>query len=151
MSKVDIEGDVVYRDMYACWSPEWSQGDAYLHARICAGPTNDARCAARAVGSCAGNLVSGARSAPDHLCGREHQPDAGFWDFDDCGGAAAASKPSWEFPITVFLREPCAIVDMREMCARIDNGAQQQYGQYGQLRDQPARGSRQGTKGTTAE
>lgn len=109
---------VAYGNAFACWSPEWTQGDAYLHQRLCAGPIGAERCVATPVGACTESDVH--PQAPGLLCQNVHEPEVGFFDFDDCAGTAAAAKAPWPFPITVFLRDRCAIVENPRLCARRD-------------------------------
>jgi hypothetical protein len=113
---------VVYENAFACWSPEWSAGDAYLHQRVCAGPIGAQRCVAWAVGACTESDVH--PQAPGLLCQKVHEPNVGYFDFDDCAGTAAAAKTPWPFPITVFLRDRCAIVEDPRLCARRDANQQ---------------------------
>lgn len=114
---------VAYGNAFVCWSPEWNEGDAYLHRRVCAGPIGAERCVATAVGACTTSGVP--PQAPGLLCQSVHQPNVGFFDFDDCAGTAAAAKVPWPFPITVFLRDRCAIVEDPRLCARSDADDQQ--------------------------
>lgn len=109
---------VAYGNAFACWSPEWNEGDAYLHQRVCAGLTGAERCVATAVGACTESGVH--PQSPGLLCQSVHEPEVGFFDFDDCAGTAAAAKVPWPFPITVFLRDRCAIVENPRLCARRD-------------------------------
>lgn len=109
---------VAYANAFACWSPEWNAGDAYLHQRVCAGPIGAERCVAWAVGACAQSDVQ--PQAPGKLCQSLHEPSVGYFDFDDCAGTSAAAKTPWPFPITVFLRDRCAIVENPRLCARRD-------------------------------
>ncbi len=109
---------VVYENAFACWSPEWNAGDAYLHQRVCAGPIGAQRCVATAVGACTESGVL--PQAPGLLCQSLHEPSVGYFDFDDCAGTAGAAKAPWPFPITVFLRNPCAIIENSRLCARKD-------------------------------
>lgn len=109
---------VVYKNAFACWSPEWNAGDAYLHQRVCAGPIGAELCVASAVGACAQSDVQ--PPAPGMLCQSLHEPEVGYFDYDDCAGTAGAAKAPWPFPITVFLRDPCSIVENPDLCARTD-------------------------------
>jgi hypothetical protein len=109
---------VAYGKAFACWSPEWTQADAYFRRRLCAGPDGADRCLAKAVGAC--REAGGAPGEQTFLCMVEHTPDAGYWDFDDCVENAGASPSSWSYPITVFLREPCDVVIDQGSCYRTD-------------------------------
>lgn len=113
---------VAYGNAFACWSPEWNAGDAYLHQRVCAGPIGAERCVATAVGACTRSDVQ--PQSPDKLCQGLHEPSAGYFDFDDCAGVASAAKNPWPFPITVFLRDRCAIIENPRLCARRDAAQQ---------------------------
>lgn len=130
---------VVYRAMFACWSPVWEDGKAYTLSRICAGAASNGgvvqdqkQCAAWPVGACTAaspavpcqtkNICDVADSAPQDKDG----------DVDECAampmgtnalpapGSCPAppplTAPTWHHPVTVFLDEPCAIVPEREGC-----------------------------------
>jgi hypothetical protein len=107
---------VTYGKAFACWSPEWTEVDAYFRRRLCAGSPGAEHCLARAVGACREGGM--APADPAFLCTVEHAPDMGYWDFDDCVENATSS--SWSYPITVFLREACDVVREQESCYRTD-------------------------------
>lgn len=130
---------VVYRAMFACWSPVWADGKAYTMKRICAGAASTGgvvqdqkQCAAWAVGACTvpSEMVP---CQTDDICAVDDtaaQPED--WDVDDCtampmpshqlpepGTCPAApplTAPTWHHPLTVFLDEPCSVVPQPSAC-----------------------------------
>lgn len=104
---------VAYREAFACWSPEWSEAEAYFRARTCAGPSDKERCLAEPVGACRSSSLPAAQLA----CSGVHTPPDGHGDFDDC----AAADDMWRYPITVFLQDSCAVVP--GSCQRDDQPA----------------------------
>jgi hypothetical protein len=108
---------VTYGKAFACWSPEWTQADAYFRRRLCAGPVGADRCLAKAVGAC--REVGALPGEQTFLCTVEHTPEAGYWDFDNCVENAGAAA-TWFYPITVFLREACDVVKEQDSCYRTD-------------------------------
>jgi hypothetical protein len=134
---------VVYRAMFACWSPVWADGKAYTLKRICAGATSNGgymddqkQCAAWPVGAC--TVASPAVPCQtDHICDVDDStPRTKDWDVDDCAampqpkndlpapGECPApppmTAPTWHHPLTVFLHEPCDIVLDREAGCRLN-------------------------------
>lgn len=92
----------VYPSLYACWSPIWYFGDAYAQRRVCAGPDAE-RCAAVPVGNCGTPSPLSPQGYPSNVC----TPSLG-------GHHGSCSYPSTSlWPLTVYLREPCDIVDTR--------------------------------------
>lgn len=90
----------VYPGLHACWSPIWQTGLAYAHRRACAGPTGE-RCAATPAGNCGQpmNLASHPAGYPIEVC----MFDAAQTFYTSCAAG------TW--PLTVYLHEPCDIVD----------------------------------------
>ena len=143
---------VIFQSMFACWSPDWAEGEAYTRERICAGPAGAAEghCAAWPAGNC-GAPSAGAACATERVCGVEDSAGrsrgdrivTGDGDFDECLGepapqsrsgaqhtceavkkrAAWTSRRSWAYPLTVFLSDPCAIVRNRELCRVLEKRA----------------------------
>ncbi len=101
---VAFEGPT-FGNMWACWSPTWTAGDAYLAHRICSGPTATDKCAATVVGAC------GASSTPapvTNVCALADGPEViGNADVQDC---ADSNGRRWQHPITVWLSRRCAAV-----------------------------------------
>jgi hypothetical protein len=124
---------VVYKSMFACWSPAWADGEAYTRRRICAGAASTGgviadqeQCAAWPVGACGQSSAMVACQTKDVCDVLDTAPRPKDGDVDDCAGQPqdadalpapgtcpappAQSAPVWQHPITVFLAEPFAIV-----------------------------------------
>jgi hypothetical protein len=99
---------VVFRSMYACSSPNWETGRAYMERRICAGPSNDwsnpyepgvytRECAARYVGTCrvATDTPEPSKCTSYEGLGKEH--------FATCKDDL---DREWQWPITSVLADP---------------------------------------------
>jgi hypothetical protein len=130
---------VVYRAMFACWSPVWEDGKAYTLARICAGAASNGgvvqdqkQCAAWPVGACTAASLMVPCQTKDICDVADSAPQPKDWDVDECAAmpmstnelpapgvcpaAPPLTSPTWHHPVTVFLDEPCAIVPEREGC-----------------------------------
>ncbi|WP_395811837.1 hypothetical protein [Archangium minus] len=121
---VDEEGKVVgkeqrikgsvYRKMFSCYAPEWSQGMAYATSRVCAQPGTGLDCAATVTGAC---FTPWDQNFPASVCEVEDGPlVSGDGDFERCMDPA---KGMWKEPITVYLHAPCDVVSAKnpELCA----------------------------------
>lgn len=96
-----IQGSV-YKKMFSCQAPEWSNAAAYASHRVCALPGSGANCAAQPVGNCFDYTNSTASK-----CKKED--GAVVWgdrDFEQCYDS---DDNLWTEPITVFLYEPCGL------------------------------------------
>ncbi|HYO70081.1 MAG TPA: hypothetical protein VEU33_28795 [Archangium sp.] len=96
-----VQGSV-YRKMFSCQAPEWSNDAAYGAHRVCALPGSGANCAARVVGDCISYTTPSASK-----CKKED--GAVVWgdgDFGECSDPAGAL---WKEPITVYLYEACGL------------------------------------------
>lgn len=124
---------VMYKSMFACWSPVWADGEAYTRRRICAGVASTGgvvdgqkQCAAWPVGACREN--SPVVSCPtSNVCAvKDTMPRPEDGDVDDCAGqprdvsslpdpgtcpdGPTQTTPVWGRPLTVFLAQPYAVV-----------------------------------------
>ncbi|WP_375768854.1 hypothetical protein NR798_45455 [Archangium gephyra] len=98
-----IQGSV-YRKMFSCQAPEWTDAAAYATHRVCALPGSGSNCAAQPVGDC---IDYTNRSYPASKCRKEDgSVVAGDWDFEECYDSTGTL---WSEPITVFLYEPCGL------------------------------------------
>ncbi len=124
---------VMYKSMFACWSPVWADGEAYTRRRICAGVASTGgtvedqkQCAAWPVGACGDNSPV-VTCATSHVCKViDTMPRPKDGDVDDCAGqpmdvnslpdpgtcppAPTDTTPVWQRPLTVFLAQPYAVV-----------------------------------------
>jgi hypothetical protein len=131
---------VVYRAMFACWSPVWEDGKAYTLKRICAGVTSNGgymadqkQCAAWPVGACTVVSPGVPGCQTDQICAvADSTPQDKDGDVDECKAmpmpTSALPKPGdcpqdppqtapvWNYPLTVFLDDPCALVRDQEAC-----------------------------------
>jgi hypothetical protein len=98
-----VEGSV-YRKMFSCQAPEWTDAAAYASHRVCALPGSGANCAAQPVGDC---IDYANRAYPASKCRKEDGAVVlGDGDFGECYDSAGTL---WKEPITVFLHEPCGL------------------------------------------
>jgi hypothetical protein len=93
---------VVFPQMYACSSRNWTDPEAYVAARVCAGPNPltaqyTKNCAAQYIDRC------------DLICDTEDEGVKGDWDVARCKISTKAKK-MWNQPITTFVAQPCDIV-----------------------------------------
>lgn len=98
-----IQGSV-YRKMFSCQAPEWTDAAAYASHRVCALPGSGANCAASSVGDC---IDYANRSYPASKCKKDD--GAVVWgdgDFEECYDSTGTL---WKEPITVFLHEACGL------------------------------------------
>ncbi|WP_160174647.1 hypothetical protein [Archangium violaceum] len=96
-----IQGSV-YKKMFSCQAPEWSNDAAYASHRVCALPGSGANCAARVVGECVNHntpLTSKCRKEDGAVV-------VGDGDFEECSDSEGRT---WMEPITVFLYEACGL------------------------------------------
>lgn len=130
---------VVYRAMFACWSPVWHDGKAYTMERICAGATSHGgymadqkQCAAWPVGACRAPSAGVPWCQTHNICEVDDGGQKGDGDVDDCKSMPQATNdlpvpgecpadppmtaPTWHYPLTVFLDDPCALVRDQEAC-----------------------------------
>jgi hypothetical protein len=115
--EVVIQG-AIYRLMYSCYDPAWTNGAAYSTNRVCALPNSGANCAATVVGACWN------WSTPSlGKCAMQDGPILpGDGDFEQCKDPAGNV---WREPVTVFLHEACGPVeggDGTSPCARQNKG-----------------------------
>jgi hypothetical protein len=105
---------------YACYSDIWSYGVVRLQNRLCAGPTDQCSfgnapypclCASPSV-----NPVPNATMAAQRRCTCQSAPPES--SYSGCPGAESPA-PRYN-PITVFLNDPCDLVDVRDEQARAD-------------------------------
>jgi len=98
-----IQGSV-YRKMFSCQAPEWTDAAAYASHRVCALPGSGANCAAQPVGDC---IDYANRAYPASKCRKEDGAVVlGDGDFEECYDSTGTL---WKEPITVFLHEPCGL------------------------------------------
>ncbi|MFE8603424.1 hypothetical protein [Archangium violaceum] len=96
-----IQGSV-YKKMFSCQAPEWSNDAAYASHRVCALPGSGANCAARPVGDCINYTTPSASK-----CRKEDGPVVlGDGNFEECYDS---ENTLWWEPITVFLYEACGL------------------------------------------
>jgi len=99
MTSVDIP---VYRDAWACYDPNWTTPQAYMHDRLCAivnDGTDEAHlCIATTLGACLGGV------AP--RCSSGDVAPAGDQDFGGCKDNLNAVRES----LTVMLHQPCDLL-----------------------------------------
>jgi hypothetical protein len=124
---------VMYKSMFACWSPVWADGEAYTRRRICAGVASTGgvvedqkQCAAWPVGACGDNSPVVTCQTSNVCAVIDTMPRPKDGDVDDCAGqpmdtsslpepgtcppAPTQTTPVWRRPLTVFLAQPYAIV-----------------------------------------
>lgn len=98
-----IQGSV-YKKMFSCQAPEWTDAAAYASHRVCALPGSGANCAASPVGDC---IDYANRNYPASKCRKDD--GAVVWgdgDFEECYDSTGTL---WREPVTVFLHEPCGL------------------------------------------
>jgi hypothetical protein len=90
------KSEVAYRGMFSCADQLWSDAKAYQYERICAVTDGASLCAANPLGQCAKwcGVDDGALLLGDH-------------DIEQC---VDASGTAYKNPLTVFLRDACALV-----------------------------------------
>jgi hypothetical protein len=94
----------VYRKMFSCQAPEWSDAAAYATHRVCALPDSESNCAARSMGVC---IDWTNRSYPASKCGKDDGTVVrGDGDFEQCYDSDGGG---WNEPVTVFLHEACGM------------------------------------------
>jgi hypothetical protein len=99
-----IKGSV-YRKMFSCQAPEWSDGAAYALQRVCALPDSGANCAATSTGKC---IDWANRKYPASKCRLDDGLLVrGDGDFEECYDLTGTL---WKEPITVFLHEACGLM-----------------------------------------
>ncbi|QRN98068.1 hypothetical protein JRI60_03055 [Archangium violaceum] len=98
-----VDGSM-YRKMFSCYAPEWSQGMAYALHRVCAQPGDSgADCAAKVTGACINPSMPSAS-----MCGVEDGPlVSGDGDFEQC---LDPEQNEWNEPVTVYLHAPCELL-----------------------------------------
>jgi hypothetical protein len=124
---------VMYKSMFACWSPVWADGEAYTRRRICAGVASTGgvvdgqkQCAAWPVGACGENSPVVTCQTSNVCAVIDTMPRPKDGDVDDCAGqpqdvsslpqpgtcppAPTQTTPVWRRPLTVFLGQPYALV-----------------------------------------
>lgn len=124
---------VMYKSMFACWSPVWADGEAYTRRRICAGVASTGgvvddqkQCAAWPVGACGDNSPVVPCQTSNVCAVMDTMPRPKDGDVDDCAGqpmstsslpepgtcppAPTQTTPVWQRPLTVFLAQPYAVV-----------------------------------------
>lgn len=124
---------VMYKSMFACWSPVWADGEAYTRRRICAGVASTGgvvedqkQCAAWPVGACGENSPVVACQTSNVCAVIDTAPRPADGDVDDCLGEPmdasslpepgtcppkpAKTAPTWRLPLTVFLGQPYDVV-----------------------------------------
>jgi hypothetical protein len=124
---------VMYKSMFACWSPVWADGEAYTRRRICAGVASTGgvvddqkQCAAWPVGACGDNSPVVTCQTSNVCAVMDTMPRPKDGDVDDCAGqpqdvsslpdpgtcppAPTQTTPVWRRPLTVFLAQPYAVV-----------------------------------------
>jgi hypothetical protein len=97
---------VAYPNMFACASDNWTEREAYIAMRVCAGPdplteeyTRD--CAAAYVGRCY------------DVCEKLDASPQGDFDAAFCSG----NKQTWATPMTTVLAQPCDAITDPATCA----------------------------------
>lgn len=98
-----VQGSV-YRKMFSCQAPEWTDAAAYASHRVCALPGSGANCAASSVGDC---IDYANRNYPASKCRKDD--GAVVWgdgDFEECYDSTGTL---WGEPVTVFLHEACGL------------------------------------------
>jgi hypothetical protein len=101
----------VYREMYVCPDPAWTQEAAYATQRVCAIPSATANCAAKVLPHCQQQCATSDGS---------QQPGDG--DYERCRGPG---DTVWTEPVTVFLNGPCDLAPAtgtKGLCGR-DRGS----------------------------
>ena len=106
---------VLYEDAAVCHDPDWTEGDAYMHARNCAiatvqdesGALAQANlCVALPLGECSKSGVLA--DDPAARCQVfDGYVELGDFDYDDCLDQVGNVR---RFPITSYLDDPCSVV-----------------------------------------
>jgi hypothetical protein len=103
-----VQGSV-YRKMFSCYAPEWTQGTAYALNRVCAQPGSAADCAAKVTGACINPT-----NPPASMCGVEDGPlVSGDGDFEQCLDQEPV-QGLWKEPVTVYLHAPCELLSTQD-------------------------------------
>jgi hypothetical protein len=101
-----IDGSI-YRKMFSCYDPAWTNGAGYSTNRVCALPSSGANCAATVAGPC-----WNATSPSLGRCATQDGPILpGDGDFEQCRDP---SGQVWQEPVTVYLYEACGQVTLAE-------------------------------------
>ncbi|MFL5353439.1 hypothetical protein [Archangium sp.] len=102
--KEQVVKGAVYKKMFSCQAPEWSDAAAYATHRVCALPGSESNCAARSTGVC---IDWTNRGYPASKCGKDDGTVVdGDGDFEECYDSYGEQ---WKEPVTVFLHETCGM------------------------------------------
>lgn len=114
MNKVDVDGNftpapsvlgAVFRQAFACTGIYWTNQEAYMKDRVCAGTDTD--CAATPVGACHTSVDNTPSCPPTHRCAvLDGAMVPGDGDYDGCAGGARG----WINPISVYLNDPSDVI-----------------------------------------
>jgi hypothetical protein len=95
---------------YACFSDIWSDPDAYMEGRLCAGlPVCDITTA----GACKDlpQMYDASPPSPNQRCATADGPECpGAGNYEDCVDRTVTTppyNPAWHRPVTVYLNHPC--------------------------------------------
>ncbi|MBZ4414016.1 hypothetical protein OWM54_02170 [Myxococcus sp. MISCRS1] len=93
----------IYKRMYSCYDPQWSNGAAYSSYRVCALPGTGANCASTVAGPCWGSATKG-----EGRCEIDDGPEVpGDGDYERCRDPFGGL---WREPVTTFLHDACGPV-----------------------------------------
>ncbi|WP_257451733.1 hypothetical protein [Archangium lipolyticum] len=92
----------VYRKMFSCYAPEWTQGSAYATHRVCALPGSGADCAATVTGAC----IDPSNPSASKCLVEDGPLVSGDGDFELCQDP---EQEQWTEPVTVYLHAPCEL------------------------------------------
>lgn len=96
----------VFQKAFACTGRFWTDQEAYMRDRICAGSDQD--CAATSVGACDTSNDNTPSCPPRHLCSITDGPMvSGDGDFHGCTGTGGMA---WANPISVYLNGPGDVI-----------------------------------------
>ncbi|AKQ67007.1 putative lipoprotein [Myxococcus hansupus] len=113
---VIVDGSI-YKQMFSCYDPGWSEGAAYSAGRVCALPSMIANCASTVTGPCFPTPALAGK------CAIQDGPlTPGDGDYELCTDTA---EKLWTQTVTTFLHTPCDTVTRAErskICGRAVSG-----------------------------
>lgn len=105
VGKQQVVKGSVYKKMFSCQAPEWTNAAAYALHRVCALAETEENCAATPTGAC---IDWQNRKFPASKCVLDDGLVVkGDGDFEQC---ADPSGTVWKEPVTVFLHQPCELM-----------------------------------------
>ncbi|MFY2559807.1 hypothetical protein ACN469_19380 [Corallococcus terminator] len=106
VGKEAIVDGSIYKKMYSCYDPAWSEGAAYSSSRVCALPSplgGGANCASTVAGPCWNTATQTGRCEVN-----DGSQVPGDGDYERCKDTTGKL---WLEPVTTFLHDPCGPVE----------------------------------------